>query len=141
MDVHDEGSGTAGSRRIAVVIAALAASLVAFFAACGGAGSERAGSPATGQGLGAGDAAQGQVVFTQSGCGSCHALADAGTNGRAGPNLDILKPNALKVAATVRNGVPPRMPSFAKRLSPREIDAVAVYVEEATGAEPAVADG
>lgn len=108
--------------------------------ACGSSDDGESAGASRSPGLGRGDAAQGQVVFTQSGCGSCHALADAGTTGKVGPDLDRLKPNALKVAATVRNGVPPRMPSFEKRLSPREIDAVAAYVEEATGAEPAEPD-
>ena len=35
----------------------------------------------------AGDAAAGKVVFTDN-CGGCHTLADAGTNGTIGPNLD-----------------------------------------------------
>ncbi len=33
------------------------------------------------------DAAHGKELFTQK-CGSCHTLADAGTQGKIGPNLD-----------------------------------------------------
>jgi len=36
---------------------------------------------------GTGDRIRGKELFTQ-GCGSCHALADAGTRARIGPNLD-----------------------------------------------------
>ncbi len=34
-----------------------------------------------------GDVSQGKALFTQK-CGSCHTLADAGTQGTIGPNLD-----------------------------------------------------
>ena len=34
-----------------------------------------------------GDKAHGKELFTQK-CGSCHTLADAGTQGKIGPNLD-----------------------------------------------------
>jgi cytochrome c oxidase subunit 2 len=33
------------------------------------------------------DVAKGQELFV-SGCGNCHTLADAGTQGKVGPNLD-----------------------------------------------------
>ena len=36
---------------------------------------------------GTGDKANGKTLFVQR-CGSCHALADAGTKGLIGPNLD-----------------------------------------------------
>ena len=36
---------------------------------------------------GTGDRANGKQLFTQK-CGSCHTLADAGTKGQIGPNLD-----------------------------------------------------
>ena len=38
-------------------------------------------------GGGGGASAEGKLIFTQS-CGTCHTLADAGTNGQVGPNLD-----------------------------------------------------
>lgn len=34
-----------------------------------------------------GDRSNGKELFTQK-CGSCHTLADAGTSGKVGPNLD-----------------------------------------------------
>ena len=39
--------------------------------------------------------AEGKQIFTQS-CGTCHTLADAGTNGQVGPNLDQLKPDKAR---------------------------------------------
>jgi len=38
-------------------------------------------------GANAGDPARGKPLFVST-CGSCHALADAGTKGTIGPNLD-----------------------------------------------------
>ncbi len=40
---------------------------------------------ATGQG----DPAQGLIVFTDQGCGSCHSLEAADATGQIGPNLDV----------------------------------------------------
>ena len=52
----------------------------------------------------AGDVAAGKEVFTTAGCASCHTLADAGTNGTVGPNLDEAKPSAALVKQRVTNG-------------------------------------
>jgi mono/diheme cytochrome c family protein len=46
-----------------------------------------AGCGSVGHSAGTGDRANGKVLFTQK-CGSCHTLADAGTQGQIGPNLD-----------------------------------------------------
>ena len=62
--------GLAGA--CAVLIAAIAAT------GCGTTGLPEAGS---------GDATQGKVLF-KANCGQCHTLADAGTRGVIGPNLD-----------------------------------------------------
>jgi cytochrome c2 len=40
---------------------------------------------------GGGNLAAGKQAFTSNGCGSCHKLAAAGTNGTVGPDLDKLK--------------------------------------------------
>jgi mono/diheme cytochrome c family protein len=61
----------------AVVCAALFAALA--LAACG---------DTVGYSEGSGDRIRGKELFVQ-GCGSCHALADAGTTGSIGPNLDF----------------------------------------------------
>jgi cytochrome c oxidase subunit II len=45
---------------------------------------------------GGGGAAAGKQVFTSSGCGSCHTLADAGSNGNTGPKLDDLASAAAR---------------------------------------------
>jgi mono/diheme cytochrome c family protein len=46
---------------------------------------------------------QGRELFAQH-CGVCHTLAAANTNGKVGPNLDIIKPTQLLVAHTVMYG-------------------------------------
>ena len=42
---------------------------------------------ASGCGTSTADVAQGRILFVQK-CGSCHTLAEAGTSGEIGPNLD-----------------------------------------------------
>ena len=78
-------------------------------------------------------AVRGKRVFTESAspsCGVCHTLADAGTQGAVGPNLDTLAPEAARVTAAVRDGVG-AMPAFTK-LTPSEIADVAAYVAESS---------
>ncbi len=67
--------GTAGLFRRLAIAATAAAALVS--AGCGTGGIQRSG----------GDVTHGKELFTQK-CGSCHTLADAGTQGKIGPNLD-----------------------------------------------------
>ena len=76
-------------------------------------------------------AASGKEIFTTT-CGGCHTLADAGTSGATGPNLDEAAPDAATVKAYVRGGGG-GMPSFGDSLSNAEIDAVAAYVSSAAG--------
>lgn len=64
-------------------------------------------------------------------CGICHTLADAGTSGEIGPNLDSLKPDANRVQAAVSNGIGV-MPAF-EDLTPEQIEAVALYVASTAG--------
>jgi mono/diheme cytochrome c family protein len=78
-----------------------------------------------------GDAAAGKAVFASAGCGSCHTLADAGTSGTIGPNLDQMKPSFDKAVETVTEGKAP-MPSFKGQLSEEQIRDVAAYVSEST---------
>jgi len=73
----------------------------------------------------------GKSIFTAN-CGSCHTLADAGTTGTVGPNLDAAKPTKDKVATQVANGGG-AMPAFKDSLDPKQIDAVADYVSSAAG--------
>jgi len=39
-----------------------------------------------------GDPTAGKGDFTKAGCGACHTLADAGSTGTVGPNLDQRSP-------------------------------------------------
>jgi mono/diheme cytochrome c family protein len=88
-------------------------------------GTDTAAAPATG------DAAAGKTVFTAN-CGGCHTMADAGTSGAVGPNLDDLKPDAATVQKQVENGGG-AMPAFKGTLSDADIANVAAYVASAAG--------
>ncbi len=80
----------------------------------------------------AGDAAAGKPVFTSS-CGGCHTLADAGTTGSVGPNLDNTKPPVDLVVDRVTHGKG-IMPAFGGNLSEQQISDVAAYVSSVAGA-------
>ncbi|MFT6821555.1 MAG: DMSO/TMAO reductase YedYZ molybdopterin-dependent catalytic subunit/cytochrome c553 [Myxococcota bacterium] len=78
-------------------------------------------------------AERGKTVFTETSsppCGVCHSLADAGTQGAIGPNLDALAPSADQVQAAVTKGVGV-MPAF-DGLSAEQVSEVAAYIVEAT---------
>ena len=45
---------------------------------------------------GGGGGADGKQLFVSEGCGSCHTLGDAGSNGNVGPKLDDLAADAAK---------------------------------------------
>jgi len=77
-------------------------------------------------------AREGRRIFVQAGCGSCHALADAGSTGTVGPNLDQAKPGVQRAVDRVTNGRGV-MPSFKGKLTPQQIRAVAEYVASAAG--------
>jgi len=82
---------------------------------------------------GAGDAVAGKEVFLGAGgCGSCHTLADAGTAGTVGPNLDAASPSFDKAVERVTNGAGV-MPPFADTLTAQQIQDVAAYVSSAAG--------
>ena len=138
----------------ALVCAALASGLLA---ACGGGDDDTASTPATTEATTATTetvttetatettetetqttetrtqeaSAAGKSVFTAN-CASCHTLADAGSTGNVGPNLDDLKPDKARVVAQVNSGGG-AMPSFTATLSKSEISAVADYVAGAAG--------
>jgi mono/diheme cytochrome c family protein len=79
-----------------------------------------------------GDAAAGTTVFDSAGCGGCHTLADAGTNGTIGPNLDDAQPDYALVVERVTNGQG-AMPSFKDQLTETQIQDVAAYVSSSAG--------
>jgi mono/diheme cytochrome c family protein len=76
-------------------------------------------------------------------CGSCHTLADAGTNGTTGPNLDqvlkgksaafikqsIEQPDA-QIAKGYTAGIMPK--TYAQSLKPAQVDALVKYLQEVT---------
>jgi mono/diheme cytochrome c family protein len=99
--------------------AALLALAVAGLAACGS-GSHSAQTP------------NGKAVFAKAGCGGCHHLAAAGSNGAIGPDLDHFLPTFKMVQAHVTTGGG-RMPSFRGKLTTAEIDAVAKFVSSHAG--------
>jgi mono/diheme cytochrome c family protein len=77
---------------------------------------------------GEGDPVAGKEVFVGvGGCGSCHALADAGTSGTIGPNLDDAAPSFELAVDRVTNGQG-AMPSFSGQLTEQQIADVAAYV-------------
>ncbi len=78
-----------------------------------------------------GDPVAGSEIYASAGCGSCHVLADAGSTGAIGPNLDESPPSFELVVDRVTNGAG-AMPSFSGQLSAAEIDDVAAYVVAAT---------
>jgi len=80
----------------------------------------------------AGDASAGRSVYDQAGCGGCHTLADAGSSGAIGPNLDDLAPDAERVEKQVKTGGA-GMPSFEGALTEQQIADVAAYVASVAG--------
>jgi mono/diheme cytochrome c family protein len=93
-------------------------------------------------------ATSGRQIFVAAGCGSCHVLAKAGTNGTTGPSLEdlaqaagqrepgtsaeeyveqaILDPDAF----TVEGFQPGVMPSFEGRLDERQVRTLVEYLLE-----------
>jgi mono/diheme cytochrome c family protein len=73
----------------------------------------------------------GKTIFMAK-CGGCHTLADAGTKGTQGPNLDLLKPPFAVAKRQVENGGG-AMPPFKDTLTDAQITAVARYVSSVAG--------
>lgn len=75
----------------------------------------------------------GKKVFmeqAQPSCTVCHTLADAGSTGAIGPNLNELKPTEEQVFNAVNGGIG-IMPDFSETLSQEQMKAVAHYVFKA----------
>jgi cytochrome c oxidase subunit 2 len=101
----------------------------------GGAGEEEPGAGA--------DTTAGKAAFDSAGCGGCHALADAGSTGTTGPNLDealadqdagairesIVEPDA-KIAAGFQKGIMPG--SFGTEIPKADLDALVNYLDTVT---------
>jgi cytochrome c oxidase subunit II len=89
-------------------------------------------------------APDGKAIFTDQGCGGCHALADAGTTGGTGPDLDevladrdpafieqsIVDPDA-EIAQGFSPGIMP--PNFGQTIQPPELEALVKYLDEVAG--------
>ena len=67
------------------------------------------------------------VFLNKAICSTCHTLADAGSSGGIGPNLNEIRPDKMRVINTVTNGIGV-MPSYEGELTSEEIEAVAHYV-------------
>jgi cytochrome c553 len=75
----------------------------------------------------AGARAAGPQLWGQAGCGGCHTLAAAGSDGQVGPNLDQLRPSASRIALQITDGGT-AMPSFSGSLSSSEIQSLAAWI-------------
>jgi len=60
-------------------------------------------------------------------CGSCHTLADAGTAGTTGPNLDNLSLDIDAITQQIENGGG-GMPAFGGTLTPEQIELISKYL-------------
>ena len=81
----------------------------------------------------AGDPVAGKEIFLgASGCTGCHTLADAGSSGTVGPNLDDAMPSFDLAYDRVTNGQG-GMPSFATSLTDQQRADVAAYVSSVAG--------
>ena len=67
------------------------------------------------------------VFLNKAICSTCHTLADAGSSGDIGPNLNEIRPDKMRVINTVTNGIGV-MPPYEDQLTLEEIEAVAHYV-------------
>ncbi len=114
-------------RRIGVAGAVVVAALLIAAVSAVGAAAPSATTPKPTKAM----IAAGKKVF-KANCGLCHTLADAGTHGSVGPNLDKLKPKMALVIKQVTNGGKV-MPSFKGRLSKAKITDVAAYVSSVAG--------
>jgi mono/diheme cytochrome c family protein len=87
-----------------------------------------------------GDASAGKQLFTQS-CGACHTLADAGTKGQVGPNLDDAFSSdkqqdfSIQTMKDVIRGqiAYPENPMPANLVSGQRADDVATYIAQCAG--------
>ena len=72
-----------------------------------------------------------EVYNNKAQCGICHVLQAAGSDGKIGPDLDLLKPSKERIIYIVTNGIGV-MPAFEDTLTMEEIESVAYYVFNST---------
>lgn len=77
----------------------------------------------------------GPAVFARMGCGSCHALAAAGSTGQMGPDLDTALEHHTRatliaqITAPAGDGGVSAMPDdFASRMSSAELDSLVEFL-------------
>jgi len=105
---------------------------------------QKLGQPAQAAGGGGGEAAaDGKTLFTDAGgCGACHTLADAGTSGTTGPDLNkvlkgkdkaFIRKSIEDPGAELAPGYENLMPSdIAQRFSPEQLNALVDYLSKVT---------
>jgi cytochrome c oxidase subunit 2 len=92
---------------------------------------------------GGGAAPDGKAVFAANGCGACHTLADAGSTGQVGPDLDKvlkgadpadIKEDIVDPNKEIAKGFPADTmpPNFGEIIKPEEIDALVAYLAKVT---------
>jgi cytochrome c oxidase subunit 2 len=100
-------------------------------------------APEEGGGGGGGGETDGKAIFASENCGSCHTLADAGTSGGVGPDLDdvladkdeafiresIVNPEA-EIAPGYQGGIMP--PNYEQTIPGPQLDALVTYLSEVT---------
>jgi mono/diheme cytochrome c family protein len=77
----------------------------------------------------------GEQVF-RANCQACHTIAGRPSTGRPpypGTDLNSVRPSAKLVTRLVRSGIPDEMPSFRRKLTDEQINAVAAYVTSTAG--------
>jgi mono/diheme cytochrome c family protein len=82
--------------------------------------------------------ARGKVLFVAA-CGSCHALAPAGTKGTRGPNLVDEGPSYGDVVSQIEEGGD-GMPALGKSLTSTQIRAIATFVVKTSSSSSQGAD-
>lgn len=110
-------------------------------------GSAPADTPAEKPGGAAASTDEGATLFVDTGCGSCHSLADLGADaqGTIGPNLDealagkdaeFIQTSIEDPSAYVEEGYPDgTMPATYKdQLTPEQITALVTYLQKTAGA-------
>lgn len=101
------------------------------------------GMTATGGGSGSGGAspANGEAIFAANGCGGCHTLKAAGTNGQTGPNLGValkgqdaarIKQSIVDPNKEITKGYPGNVmpPDYGSTLSDDEVTALVKYLQK-----------
>ena len=129
---------------VAAGLAAAAAGMAVLAFATGGDGEERAAAPSATPAATVAQAGDGLEVWTQQGCGSCHALAAANAHGPIGPDLDVnlegvpaayIKESIVApdehVAPGYSGGTMP--PDYATRMTADELDRLVGFLQASAG--------